>query len=379
MHKRIIDLDFQNSFFLLGPRQTGKTTLLRETFKKALYLDLLQTELRTELLIQPHRLRQMCQALPAKEFVIIDEVQKVPALLDEVHYMIENQGRKFILAGSSARSLKRAEANMLGGRAWIKTLLPLIYHELGKNFDLVKALNYGLLPSMYDSQNINEDMRAYVTLYLKEEILEEGLTRNLPAFSRFLDLAALSDTEQIEYSTFSSDVGVSAPTIKGYFEILQDTLLGETLESYRKRPKRRLSLAPKFYFFDVGVVNFLAKRRQLEPGSDLWGKAFENWIFHEIQAFKSYKLHDLPIAFWRVKKETEVDFILGDMEVAIEVKGRSNIREDHLKGLRLLKQDYPSIKRRLVVSMESFRRTTEDGIEILTYKDFIDELWALKF
>jgi predicted AAA+ superfamily ATPase len=379
MYKRIIDLHLKNSFFLLGPRQTGKSTLLKNNFTNALYIDLLKTEVRTELTINPQRLRDLCKANPVKEFIIIDEVQKVPDLLNEVHYLIENERRKFILAGSSARSLKKAQANMLGGRAWMRTLHPLCSLELKSSFDLKKILNRGLLPHMYESENFVEDLRAYTSVYLKEEILEEGLSRNLPAFSRFLDLASLSDTEQVEYSTFASDVGVSAPTIKAYFEILQDTLLGEHLEIYRKKPKRRLSLTPKFYFFDVGIVNHLAKRRQIEPGSDAWGKAFENWIFHEIRCYKSYKSPDLPISFWRVKKETEVDFILGDMEIALEVKGRNNIREDHLKGLRLLKEDYPKIKRRLVVSMENHRRTTPDGIEILPYQDFLDELWTWNF
>ncbi|NQW45760.1 MAG: ATP-binding protein [Deltaproteobacteria bacterium] len=378
MYKRIIDLNLKNSFFLWGPRQTGKSTILRERFPDALFIDLLKSEMRTELMTKPQRLREICEARPANQLVIIDEVQKVPELLDEVHSLIESRKQKFILVGSSARKLKKAHANMLGGRAWTKELRPLCWPELGSQFELQRALNHGLLPRIYDSENYFEDLRAYHSVYLKEEIFDEGLSRNLPAFSQFLELASLSDTEQVEYSTFASDVGVSSPTVKSYFEILQDTLIGEFLPIYRKRPKRRLSLTPKFYFFDVGIVNFLARRRQLEPGSETWGKAFENFIFNEIRAYKSYRSPDLPISFWRVKKETEVDFILGDMEIAIEVKGRANIREDHLKGLRLLKEDYPNIKRRIVVSMERIKRKTVDSIEVLPYHDFLEELWSWK-
>ncbi len=214
---------------------------------------------------------------------------------------------------------------------------------------------------------------------LKLICLEEGLgfeSCTLSAFSQFLDLAALSDTETLEYSTFAKDVGVSSPTIKSYFEILEHTLIGEHLNAYRKRPKRRLQLTPKFYFFDVGIVNFLAKRRQLESGSELWGKAFENWLFNEIRAYRSYRLPELGIAFWRVKKETEVDFVLGDMEVAVEAKARTHIREDHLRGLRLIREDYPMVRRRIVVSQEPRARITEDGIEILPFHNFLEQLWS---
>ena len=180
------------------------------------------------------------------------------------------------------------------------------------------------------------------------------------------------------YDTFARDVGVSSPTIKSYFEILSDTLIGDFLHVYKRRPKRRLALTPKFYFFDVGLVNILAKRKELEAGSELWGKAFENYIHHELQSFKSYKVPDLDIGFWRLSSQIEVDFILGDMEVAVEVKSSKKIREDQLSGLRNIIEDHPKIKKRIMVSCELRSRVTSDGIEILTYQDFLNQLWAKK-
>ena len=377
MFKRTINLPKTNSFFLWGPRQTGKTSLLK-TIPHSLYIDFLKNEELVEYKKNPQFLGEQLKLLksPPHDWIILDEVQKVPELMDEVHRLIETKKYKFILAGSSARKLKKQSANLLGGRAWVRELKGLVYPELGKSFHLNHLLNRGTLPQIYESEDANEFLRAYVGTYLKEEIIDEGLSRNLPAFSNFLELASLSDTETISYETFAKDVGVSAPTIKSYFEILTDTLIGKVLTVYKKRPKRRLALMPKFYFFDVGVVNFLARRKDLTPESELWGKAFENYIHHELQSYKAYRNPELPISFWRLTTQVEVDFILGDMEVAIEVKSSKKINSDHLKGLRELLKDYPNIKRRIVVSGETRSRLTEDKIEILSLHDFLDQLWA---
>ena len=380
MYKRIISLPNKQSFFLWGPRQTGKSSLLKALPNVKLYIDLLKNEELIQYKRDPSLLRQQLAKLKPKqnEWVILDEVQKVPELMDEIHHLIEDQKINFILAGSSARKLKKQGANLLGGRAWVRELRGLVYPEMGKNFNLTTVLNRGTLPKIYDSENYSEFLRSYVGTYLKEEILDEGLSRNLPAFSEFLNLASLSDTEVIAYDTFARDVGVSSPTIKSYFEILTDTLIGNYLNVYKKRPKRRLALTPKFYFFDVGLVNHLSKRKELEDGSDLWGKAFENYLHHELQSYKIYKKPDLDISFWRLSSQIEVDFILGDMEVAIEVKSSKKIREDQLSGLRNIKEDHPKVKRRIMVCCESRSRITLDGIEILNYHDFLSQLWNHK-
>lgn len=380
MYKRIIDLPSKQSFFLWGPRQTGKSSLLKNLSHLKLYIDLLNHEELIQYKRDPGLLGQQLSILKPKphEWVVLDEVQKVPELMDEVHRLIEEKKINFILAGSSARKLKKQGGNLLGGRAWVRELRGLVYPEMGKDFDLATVLNRGTLPKIYGSESYAEFLRSYVGTYLKEEILDEGLSRNLPAFSEFLNLASLCDTEVVAYDTFARDVGVSSPTIKSYFEILTDTLLGNFLYVYKKRPKRRLALTPKFYFFDVGLVNNLAKRKGLEAGSELWGKAFENYIHHELQSFRVYKMPDLEITFWRLSSQIEVDFILGDMEIAIEVKSSKKIRDDQLSGLRNLKEDYPKIKRRIIVSCESRSRITSDGIEILSYQDFLEQLWVKK-
>ena len=377
MFKRIINLPKDNSFFLWGPRQTGKTSLLNSLPNIALYIDFLKNEELIQYKNSPELLAQQIEQLHInkKDWVVLDEVQKVPELMDEIHRIIENKKIKFILAGSSARKLKKQGANLLGGRAWVREMKGLVYPEMGTDFNLIKLINRGTLPQIYLSKDSSEFLRSYVATYLKEEILDEGLSRNLPAFSNFLQLASLSDTETISYETFAKDVGISAPTIKSYFDILTDTLIGNFLHVYKLRPKRRLALMPKFYFFDVGVVNYLAKRNALEPGSELWGKAFENYIHHELQTFKAYRNPELPISFWRLTTQVEVDFRLGDMEVAIEVKSSKKINNDHLKGLRTILEDHPKIKRRIVVSGESRSRITDDKIEILTIPDFLEQLW----
>jgi len=361
------------SFFLWGPRQCGKTTLLRQSYPDAKWIDLLRAEEYRRYLQNPERLREELAAEGGERFVVIDEVQKVPQLLDEVHWLIENRGTHFALCGSSARKVKRGRANLLGGRAVRRELFGLIASEVGRDWDLTRMLNHGYLPRMYLSERPRRLLDAYVAYYLKEEIAAEGLVRNLPVYSEFLNIAALSDAELVNFSTIARDCGVSSHTIQGYFQILVDTLLGRWLPAFRLRPKRRVIAAPKFYFSDVGVVNFLAKRGQLEVGSELFGKAFENWVFHELSAHNSYLEAYAEISYWRLASGIEVDFII-DADVAIEAKATPKVTSDHLKGLRQLVVDHPRIKRRIVVSLERTARRTEDGIDVMPVDVFVRAL-----
>lgn len=381
MYNRIINLRKHppKSFFLWGPRQTGKSFWLHRLYKDAFWVDLLKADEFRRYSTHPERLREELMQLPvSRRFCVIDEVQKVPGLLDEVHWLIENAGAVFVLCGSSARKVKRGHANLLGGRAERRSMYGLISAELSGEFHLQRMLNRGTLPAIYDSDRYHAALESYCGDYLKEEIAAEGVVRNLPAFSEFLEKASLSDSEIISYSTIARDCGVSDKTIRGYFSILFDTLLAAPLPAFERRPKRRIIQSPKFYFFDVGVVNYLARRFPVEPGTDRFGKAFENWVHHELQSYISYRRPLFTLSFWRLSTGVEVDFILGDMDVAVEAKASGTVHLDHLKGLRELKKDHPEVKRRIVVSLESRSRITNDGIEILTYRDFVQRLWSNK-
>lgn len=355
---------------------SGKTTLLRETYPESLWIDLLKSEQFRRYTEKPEILREELEFYKKKPFVVIDEIQKIPALLNEVHWLIENRNIKFALSGSSARKVKRGHANLLGGRALRYELRGLVSGELGEAFELSKVLNHGNLPSHYVSDKYKQKLNAYISDYLKEEVAAEGLVRNLQIFSHFLTTAVLSDTEIVNFSNIARECGVSSHTTKEHFEILVDCLLGQWLPSYRKRPKRRVIDASKFYFSNVGVVNFLAKRPWLEPGTELYGKAFENWIFHELNSYKAYQENFTDLFYWRLASGIEVDFIVGDMEVAIEAKASKKILPDHLRGLRSLKEDHPHIKKRMIVCHEAKARKTEDGIEIVPYQMFCEDLWS---
>ena len=363
----------RETFFLWGPRQTGKTTLLRETYPDAVWIDLLKADEYRRYLERPELLREeMAEgARPAQ--VVIDEVQKVPALLDEVHWLHEHRKIRFALCGSSARKVRRGAANLLGGRAVRYELHGLTAAEIGKDFDLVRLLNHGYLPTHYESDRPERLLASYVGDYLKEEVAAEGLVRNLPVFSAFLNAAALSDGDLVNFANIARDCGVSGHTVKGHFDILEDTLLGRWLPAYTRRPKRRVVAAPKFYFSDVGVVNHLARRGGLQPGGELFGKAFENWVLHELLAYNAYSESFAELSYWRLASGIEVDFIVGHMDVAIEAKASARITADHLKGLRHLRADHPSV-RRVVVCLEPKRRVTEDGIEIMPAHVFTAEL-----
>jgi len=364
------------SFFLWGPRQSGKTTLLKRRYPDAHRIDLLRTEERMRYEREPHRFGEVLRALAPEQRVVVDEIQKVPALLDEVHYAMQETGRVFTLCGSSARKIRRAHANLLGGRALKRELLGFSAVELGSRFDLERMLNHGPLPPHYLATDASELQAAYVDQYLKEEILDEGLARNLPAFDRFLRAAAIGDTEVVNFSNIARESGVASSTIKGYYEVLEDTLVGSFLQAFTRRPKRRVQHAPKFFFRDVGVVNHLLRRQRVFPGSEVFGKAFENWIHHELSSYARTLRQPFDISYWRLSSGIEVDFVLGDGEVAVEVKGKDRVRSHDARHLLQFRKDYPAVRELLLVCCECEARVTDEGIRILPWRDFIEQLWS---
>ncbi len=370
---RRLDLRLSNkgSAFLWGPRRVGKSYWLRKHFpgRDVRFIDLLQTDVFAEYIARPALLRERWD----RRLTIIDEVQKVPALLDEVHWLIENRAASFILTGSSARKLRRGHANLLAGRARRYEMGPLCHVEVA-GFDLERAMESGLLPPHFLSNDPAADLRAYVADYLKEEIAAEAVTRNIPAFAEFLRAAALTNAELLNFSNVARDSGVSAKVVQGYFEILEDTLLGSRLPAWRRSKKRRLIRTDKFYFFDVGVANHLAKRRPA-TGTPDFGKSFEHYILMELLNYRRYATPDLDIAYWRTSTGREVDFILGDMEAAIECKGGPRVHDGDLVGLRVLAEEQ-KVKRRLLVSLEREPRRLQEGIEVLPWRTFLDRLWG---
>jgi predicted AAA+ superfamily ATPase len=360
--------------FLWGARQTGKTTYLHDRYPGAGFYDLLDTTLSAELSVTPRIFREEVLAkLP--ELVIIDEVQHVPSLVEEVHWLLENTATRFILCGSSARKLRRRSRNLLGGRAVDFHLMPLTSQEIG-DVDLERLLKHGAIPVHYLSEDPTPLLKAYVNNYLKAEIIDESATRNIPAFSRFLEIVGLCHGQQTNYANFARETGVSASTVRNYFQILEDTLLGFTLVPWRRRKKRRLVETAKFYLFDVGVANQLHPETPVvTPGSDRFGRAFEHFILNEVRAFLEYRRLETPLAFWRTSSGFEVDLIVGNMDLAIECKSTKEIRTADLKGLRALaEENHP--RRTIVVSRVDKPRSTDDGIEILPWRDFCASLWG---
>ncbi len=380
MYTRRLDLPEAGSatFFLWGPRQVGKSTLLRLRYPEARFVDLLRADEFRRYARRPEALRQELRAAgpDAPGFVVVDEVLRVPDLLHEVHWMIENLGLCFALCASSARKVRRGAATLLGGRAIRYHLHGLVSAEFGDDFDLGRVLDLGYLPAVHRHPTPQKLLDAYVGDYLREEIAAEGAARNLAVFSDFLEAAAICDTEMVRFQQVASDCGVSRQTARSWYAVLVGTLLGRWLPTWTKRPKRRTVRTPKFYFSDVGVVNRLALRGPLQPGSDLFGKAFENWVHHELAAWLDYSGSAERLSYWKLAGGADVDFIVGDMRIAIEAKSVKTIRSRHLKGLRSLVRDHPEVGRRLVVCLESRPLTTNDGIEVLPAEQFARRLWA---
>jgi predicted AAA+ superfamily ATPase len=364
------------SFFVWGPRQVGKSSLLATAYPEARTVDLLLTAEYTRYLHHPGLLRDELRDAPRGTLVVIDEVQRVPALLDEVHWLIERRGLCFAMCGSSARKVRRGHANLLGGRALRHELFGLVSAELGDAFDFVRMANHGTLPRHYLTDRPAKRLQAYVEDYLEQEIAAEALVRNVPAFAGFLRAAAIGDTELVNYTNIARECAISAPTVKEHYTILEDTLLGRFLPAFTKRPKRRAILAPKFYFADVGVVNHLTRRGALSPGSELFGKALESVVHHELCAFREYHERAWGMAFWRLASGIEVDFVLGDAEVAIEVKSTANASTVHLNGLGAFGEEYPEVRRRILVCLEPKRRRLQSGIEVMPVTTFLRELWS---
>lgn len=378
MIERILKLEEikEDSLFLWGSRQTGKSTLLKTLFPDAHYYDLLKSDLKMSLQLRPAQLREECELLEEGDLVIIDEVQKVPELLDEVHWLIENKGLRFILSGSSARKLRRSGANLLGGRALRRTLFPLVSAEI-PDFDLNRALNNGMLPRHYLADNPKRRLKAYIDDYLQQEIVEEAVVRQLGSFTRFLQVSALSNAEIVNYTNIAQDCGVSAKTVKEYFAILEETMLGFYLPSYTKTVKRRVIQSPKFYFFDVAIPNHLLNRTTLQQGTDVFGHALEHLIIQELRAYLSYRDKNMSLCYWRTQdNKYEVDAVVGQAEVAIEVKSSKAVTLRDGKGLQAFAGEFPHAKL-IMLSLEE-RPRKMGNMEVWPVSQFLHRLWQDK-
>lgn len=374
LYKRCLNLDDvlrHKSLFLLGPRQTGKTTYLQHKYPHAKLFNLLESDVFRELSAHPEYLRQQIQ--PKDSLIIVDEIQKLPNLLDEVQTMIDrHKNLRFILTGSSARKLRRRGTNLLAGRAWTSHMHPLVTPEVGTK-KLLDRINRGSLPHILDAALPHEELKAYVGTYLKEEIRAEGLTRSIENFSRFLNVAGLSNGQVVNFTKVGNDAQVPPRTIREYFQVLEDTLILHQLPPFQKTTKRKPVASSKYYFFDVGVANHLMNRRSILPHSPEFGQTLEHLVYLEIKAFLDYKRLDMPLTYWRSQSKLEVDFLIGDT-CAIEVKGTEHVSQPDFKGLRALAEE-TNLKRKIVVCLEAKPRTTDDMIEIWPVDLFLNALW----
>lgn len=375
MLQRILQLSngLNSSIFLFGARQTGKSTLLRQQFgSDSIYIDLLDSELRGRYSRRPVLLYESLKNKEAGTVVIIDEIPEVPQLLNEVHRLISEKGLIFILCGSSARKLKRKGHNTLGGRALPVYLYPLVSAEI-PDFNIDRAVQYGTLPPHYLAHTPSLHLSAYIDVYLKEEIKEEALVRNLSSFQRFLEVAAMTSGEMVNYNNIAQDCGVSATTVSSYFDILEDTLIGYRIPAYTKVVKRRIVQAPRFYYFDVGITNHLLHRKELVRGTVDYGHAFEHLVMQELVAWLHYTHSEEKLSYWRTYTGIEVDAIIGDARLAIEIKSVEEVLPRHLKGLKAFGEEYPS-SRRMIVSLDRINRK-EGDIECIYILDFFKLLW----
>lgn len=375
MYQRSLNLEKYKgmSLFLWGARQTGKSTYLKTKFSDSLYIDLLLSQDFRRYLDSPEQFRQRCIANHQNRPVIVDEIQKLPELLNEIHWMIENENITFIMSGSSPRKILRKNVNLLGGRAVRSELYPLSFSEI-PNFDILRAFNHGLLPRMYDSENAEILLDAYVGSYLEDEIIAETKIRNVEVFSRFLTSAASANGEFVNYTNIAQDCGVASSTIKEYYNILEETLIGIFVPSFQKRPKRRVVQSPKFYFFDLGVANHLLKRKKIEWGTLDAGHSLEHLVYMELRAYAQYSGKKYPIYFWHTTSQMEVDFILGDHECALEVNATDNVQSRHFKGLTAFAEEY-NVAKKIIISNDPYVRQSDDII-IYPWKIFFENLWS---
>ena len=375
MYHRIFDVEnrLDEAMFLFGARQTGKSTLLKERFPKAIYIDLLKSDVRNRFKQHPEEFRESLLRYPPETLVIVDEIQKVPDLLDEVHWLMVEKGLWFILSGSSARKIKKSGANNLGGRAIPETLFPLVSAEI-PDFDIERAVQNGMIPRHYMVANARNRMRAYIDLYVKEEIIEEALVQNVDEFIRFMEVAAIMDGEILNYENVASDCEVSANTVKAYYKILVDTLLGFEVPAYRKVIKRKLYKSPRFYYFDIGIDNHLTKRYQLAPKTPEYGHAFEHLIIQEIVAYLAYTNSDEELSYWHTYENIEVDAIIGDARVAIEIKSTYHVGHGDKKGIMEFAKEHPNAKQILVSRDRISRRS--GNVDLYYVTDFFKALWA---
>ena len=371
--KRLLNIQLppNRSAFLWGPRKTGKTYWINTHLSDSPLIDLLKTDVFADYASRPSLLRE--RHLDHHGLLVIDEIQMIPDLLNEIHWMIENTDVSFLMTGSSARKLRRGHANLLAGRAWRYTMRPLSYMETD-GFNLEDVFTSGLLPPHFVSTDPIQDLRSYVADYLKEEIAAEAVIRNIPAFAEFLRVAALTSGELLNYTNIGRESGVSAKVVRNYFQILEDTLLGSRVQPWRKAKKRRLLETEKFYLFDIGLTNYLA-RRSPKTGTPEFGHSFENYVLMELKAYQAYRNPELDIRYWRTSTGFEVDFILGEMNVAIETKASRNVHSAHTRAIRALREEH-RVARAIIVSLEKHPRTLESGLEVLPWQDFLQRLWA---
>ncbi len=374
------DLLKERSLFLLGPRQTGKSSYINHQLKDSIsaFYSLLDQSLLIRLLADPSLIRKEIEARNLSKCIIaIDEIQKCPALLNEIHLLIEEREIRFLLTGSSARSLKAKGTNLLGGRARTRKMAPFVYPEIkDKKISLEKFFMRGLLPPHFLSENPEEDIASYVETYLKEEIAAEGLTRNLPGFSRFLETAATCNTQILNYTNIASDAQLSRQTVTQWYQILIDTLLGFEVPVFKKTVKRKAIETSKFYFFDIAPVRFLRKIRSVNEKSSEFGEFFEHYICMELKAWIAYRHPLYSLSYWRTSTGIEVDFILNE-NIAIEVKSTSLVQKKHLKGLKALQEE--NLMRHHILVCTEERPLLIDGIQVLPWRYFLEKLWTEEF
>lgn len=364
--------ELESSVFLFGARQTGKSIFLGMQFPNAVYIDLLDAKMRRRFRARPELLYEMLQDKQESSIVVIDEIPLVPELLNEVHRLIQQKNLRFVLCGSSARKLKRKGHDTLGGRALPCYFYPFVSAEIA-HLDLDKALLYGMLPPHYLAKNPERLLDGYIDVYLREEIKEESLVRNLDAFERFMEVAATCDGEIVNYENIASDCQVSAKTVKEYFGILSDTLIGYTIPAYTKVVKRKVVQAPKFYYFDVGVYNHLLNRTSLAPGTSEYGHCFEHFVIQELVAYIGYTHNRKKLTYWHTYNGKEVDAVIGEAEIGIEIKSTDEVQNKHMSNFKEYLEEFPN-SRTIVVSRDPITRRV-GNVEIIYIFDFLRMLW----